>query len=605
MMRLRSLLIASAVAGVAVAAAMPWRLSETTHRLEVAPQIGRIAGLKVEDAGEARFTLLPVPRLEVTGLRLADRDGTSRLDTVKVRARARLLPLLGGRFDVTEVSLLSPRLTLAKGQTALPVLDSLLGTGTSEGRHLLLDRIALIDGSVVEREGETYTETVSALDVLATRSDSTGAVDVDGRMTWRGQPVAVSAKGFDLKAMSGAPTARLRASATMPLGSVDFDGTVLPGATWQAEGTLRLASPAVEKLAAWLSVTLPVPLAGQMTIAAKSTVRADGVALDMARLTVPAGVLEGAVSLRQAEGGTALRGTLASDRLDLSSLLDDMPELRGDDGTWSREPFEPGVLPRGDVDLRISAGRVVFGTTSIGNTALSILSRNGRTDVALAKAEVFRGDLRGRVSLSPSARGIDMKVTASLERADATALLQGLSTTRRLGGAVHASLQAESSGDSILSLMRGVDGKAAVTVRQGDLVGINLPEVLRRVEKRPLLAALDMRGGRTPFEVVNVSFRATRGLVEISDAALLSSAARVTLSGQIGLPERHFLLTGVAQLNDPASDASSLPFDLTGTFDEPLVVPDFRAPIRRAVSAPAAKPEARPDAFVAPAQAPN
>lgn len=157
----------------------------------------------------------------------------------------------------------------------------------------------------------------------------------------------------------------------------------------------------------------------------------------------------------------------------------------------------------------------MLGQTSVGGAAVSVLSRNGRTDVALAKAEVFRGDLRGRLSLSPSVRGIDVKLTGSLERADATALLQGVSATRRMGGAVHVNLQAETSGDSILALMRGVDGKAAVTVRQGDLVGINLPEVLRRVEKRPLLAALDMRGGRTPFDVANASFRATRGVVEV------------------------------------------------------------------------------------------
>ena len=600
MMRIRPLLMVSAGALVAVAAAVPWRLSDKIHRLEVAPQIGRIVGLKVDDAGEARFTLLPVPRLEVSGLRLVDGQGRSRLETVRVRARARLLALLGGRFDVTEVTLLGPRLTLAEGQSAMPVLDSLLGTGTSEGQHLLLDRIAVIDGSVVEREGETFTETVSSLDVLATRADPKGAVDIDGRMTWRGQPVAVTAKGFDLKALSGASTARLRASATTPLGSVDFDGTVLPGPTWQAEGTLRLASPTIEKLAAWLAVPLPVPLAGQLTIAAKSTVRADGVALDTARLTIPAGVLEGAVSVKQTDGGTALRGTLASDRLDLTALVDGIPDLRADDGSWSREPLESGLLPRGDVDLRISAGRIVLGQTSVGNAALSILSRNGRTDVALAKAEVFRGDLRGRVSLAPSARGIDMKVAGSLERADASALLQSVSSTRRLGGAVHASVQAEASGDSIFALMRGLDGKAAVTVRQGDLVGINLPEVLRRVEKRPLLATLDMRGGRTPFDVVNVSVKATRGLVEVTEAALQSSAAKVTLSGQIGLAERHFLLTGVAQLNDAASDASALPFDLSGSFDEPLVVPDFRTPLRRALTTPASKPDARPEAFAAP-----
>jgi AsmA protein len=599
MKRLRPFLIVAAGAAVAVAAAIPWRVSEAIHRLEIAPQIGRIAGLKVMDAGEARFTLLPVPRLEVTGLRLVDADGRSRLETVRVRARARMLALLGGRFDVTEISLFAPRLTLAEGRTALPVVDALLGSGSREGPHLLLDRIAVIDGSVVEREGDTFTETVSSLDVLATRMDSKGAVDVEGRMIWRGQPVAVTAKGFDLKALSGAPSARLRASATTPLGSVDFDGTVLPGAAWQAEGTLRLASPAVERLSTWLSVALPVPLSGQLTLAAKSTVRADGVALDNARLTLAAGVLEGAVSVKRGDGYPALRGTLASDRLDLSALIDDVPDLRADDGSWSRDALDVSVLPRGDVDLRISAGRIVFGQTTVGSAAVSVLSRNGRTDIALAKAEIFRGDLRGRLSLSPSPRGVDVKLGGSLERADAALLLQGLSATRRIGGSVHANLQGEASGNSVYALMRSMDGKAAVTVRQGDLVGINLPEVLRRVEKRPLLAALDMRGGRTPFDVVNIAVKATRGLVDVNEASLQSSAAKVTLTGQIGMPERQFLLTGLAQLSDPSADVAALPFELSGTFDDPLVVPDFRAPIRRVLSTPA-KAEPRPEAFAPP-----
>lgn len=57
------------------------------------------------------------------------------------------------------------------------------------------------------------------------------------------------------------------------------------------------------------------------------------------------------------------------------------------------------------------------------------------------------------------------------------------------------------------------------------------------------------------------------------------------------------MLTGLAQLTDPAAEGSALPFDLTGTFDEPLAIPDRRALIRRAVTAPAAKAEPRPEAF--------
>jgi AsmA protein len=123
-------------------------------------------------------------------------------------------------------------------------------------------------------------------------------------------------------------------------------------------------------------------------------------------------------------------------------------------------------------------------------------------------------------------------------------------------------------------------------VRQGELIGIGLNDALRRVEKRPLSAFLDWKGGRTPFDQAQVSLAIVGGQGEIVDGALSAPHLRAGIQGRVSLVER--AVTIKAQVDPITATPSPTPtivFDVTGGWDDVAVIPDARAMIERSGAA--------------------
>ena len=71
---------------------------------------------------------------------------------------------------------------------------------------------------------------------------------------------------------------------------------------------------------------------------------------------------------------------------------------------------------------------------------------------------------------------------------------------RRLEGRGDIAVALDATGNSVLALTRTLNGTANLIGRQGALVGFNVEQLLRRLERRPLSGTGDFRNGRTPFE---------------------------------------------------------------------------------------------------------
>jgi AsmA protein len=166
-------------------------------------------------------------------------------------------------------------------------------------------------------------------------------------------------------------------------------------------------------------------------------------------------------------------------------------------------------------------------------------------------------------------------------------VIAAMGAARRVTGPVNLSLQLETEGESPMALMRSMDGKVSLSMKQGELLGINLPDLLAKIEKRPLTTAFDVRGGRTPFETAQLSGRISDGVFEIGEGLIQSPAARVTLTGQIGLADRLYAVTGQANAVNGTNGGTgiTLPFEISGALEDPVLMPDARSLIRRSGAA--------------------
>ena len=140
-------------------------------------------------------------------------------------------------------------------------------------------------------------------------------------------------------------------------------------------------------------------------------------------------------------------------------------------------------------------------------------------------------------------------------------------------------------------MTRTLNGSAQMNGRQGAMVGLNVEQLLRRLERRPLSGAGDFRNGRTPFEKLTVDVKIAEGTATVENVHLEGSKVRLGLAGSASIPAREFDLRGVAALASTSSadtpPAFELPFVVQGPWDDPIMLPDTQALMQRS---PAASP---------------
>jgi AsmA protein len=159
---------------------------------------------------------------------------------------------------------------------------------------------------------------------------------------------------------------------------------------------------------------------------------------------------------------------------------------------------------------------------------------------------------------------------------------------RRLEGKGNLALAIEASGASVLALTRTMNGQANLTAHHGALAGLNLEQLLRRLERRPLSGAGDFRSGRTPFDKLNVALKIAQGTATVQDVRMEGSAVKLAVGGSASIPARDLDLKGTATLvSANASDTAAfeLPFVVQGRWEDPIMLPDAQILIRRSGAA--------------------
>jgi AsmA protein len=285
------------------------------------------------------------------------------------------------------------------------------------------------------------------------------------------------------------------------------------------------------------------------------------------------------------DGRQTLQGTLAADELNLTPYVSTVRLLTANERDWSRLPISLDGLSGVDLDLRLSAARITIASAKFGRTAIAANLRRGKFAVTIGESQAFGGILKGTLSLADSERGADFKSQLQFIDIDLESSLREMLHFRRLEGRGDIAVELDASGNSVLALTRTVNGTATLIGRQGALVGLNVEQLLRRLERRPLSGTGDFRVGRTPFEKLTVNLKATQGTVTVEDVRLEGSKVRLGLAGSASIPGRDFDLRGVAALASTTSADTAptfeLPFVVQGSWEDPIMLPDTQALILR------------------------
>lgn len=559
-----------ALAGLA--AAHPWPVGTE----EAVRRVGRelsAYGLSLGAEGPVTLLLLPLPRLDFARTRISGNGPAARPLAEDGRLAIVLDPLglLAGRLGIGSLTLDGARLALDDDARWAGPLRHLAERVRAAGL-VRPHRVVLKDCALV-RPGEAEPE-IRDLDLDLDWPAWGGSLDGKAAFTWRGQRAQASLTDLRPAALADGVASPFAASLTWPGGLLGAEGEARLGPEVTLSGSGRLETRSLPQALAWIGRDAALaPLADAFALEGRFKAEGTAVMLPQLRVRLGQNVLDGAGQASLALPRAAVQATLAAESLNLAPLLGQLLRVLGLDGAG--EPSAALALrpfTGGDLDLRLSAAAARLGPVALEDMAASLLVREGAVEIALNRAAVQGGTVKGRATLASA--GIngsetEVKATGAIDQVDLGGLLADLGTTRWVLGPSQGHFALEGTGRDLAELAARASGRAVLVIDRGAIVGLDLADVIQR-HGGVAAGALARRNGRTPFERAALGLRFADGVGEIAEGTLQASALGASLRGQVSLRDRS--VRARAELHPRGEPARPGPlFDLAGPWDDVAV----------------------------------
>ncbi len=591
--RLGIALLAVIVLGAGGLTAANYLISPEAVRAQALNEIRAVTGLAPTLRGKTTVRLFPTGSVSFDDVLLGRADKPA-LTAARLTARLRFFPLLVGRVEIADVSLVDPTIAIDLapdgGSNWSGLIDALARSQKPDAQRVAaFSEMRIRNGTVVLHDRghklkETFNDVMFSL-AWPSISKSFGAT---GRFVWHDEPLDMNVTLADFAAaLAGKRSGVKLRIAGSPMKAA-FEGNISFKPTLKVDGTFAGDAASLRDTLIWAGQKpLPGGGFGNFAIKAKADVTSGTIGLNNVNVELDGNSAEGVLTFAT-DGRQTLQGTLAADTLDLTPYVSTMKLLAANSRAWNDGAIRLDGLGGTDFDLRLSAAKVILADAKLGRTAVGANLRSGHLTVTIGEAQAFDGVIKGSVSLADFHQGADFKSQLQFSDVDLQQCLGQLFGLRRLEGKGDLSLSVEGTGDSVLGITRTLNGSAGLTGRKGAIVGFDVAELLRRLERRPLSAGSDFRTGRTSYNKIMVGLKIEKGKVSVGQVKIIGPSVNLAMAGSASIPTRELDLTGTAALVEaprPGIAPFSLPFIVQGSWDDPIMLPDAEALIRRSGAA--------------------
>ncbi|MTW16917.1 AsmA family protein [Rhodoplanes serenus] len=476
--------------------------------------------LALDVAGDARLTLWPSTGVTLADVRLRDTVGSDEIARIdRVQAAIGLGDLWGGRLRIAELTLTRPVLrtdplfaraarAAAQRKTRGPggANESLL----PEDAPVSVGTLVIDNGAVVVRDGGETAEI---------RIDQLRAASL---------PAASGRSNLHLDARLGTATVRLTAAADAP--SRLAEGRAVP-----IEATIE--APRLFRTPATLSASL--------------TSAGPVLKLDSLNGLVDQGRLRGAVSVSFAGAKPFVDGSLESERLDLTGLVDAVAgpaatPAAGPRGTpaapatspWSDTPLNLFGLRLVDANLTLSARELAIDKVKIAPATVEATLLDGSLTAKLSPSGLYGGQASGEVTLDRSRDEPTLGLRTSFAQVAALPLLRDAAAFEYVEGRARGSLDVRGQGMSPRRIVASLTGRGDLMLEDGAIRGIDMPAMVRSVLDAILSGWQDKGSGQTRFSTFKASFTVDGGVARTTDVAFAGPYMVMSAAGNVDLRDR-------------------------------------------------------------------
>jgi AsmA protein len=590
--RLEFILLAIVGGGLLVLTTAGYLISADSVRQQVIGEIRAVTGLNPVLRGKASVSLFPTGSVSFADVTLGDAQQPA-LVADRLTARLRFFPLLIGRVEIADVSLDHPRISVELQQNGRSnwsgLMEALTRSQTTVQRLTAFSEMRIDDGTIViEDKARKISETLSGVEFSLAWPSISKSFGATGRFIWRDARMDASMTLVDFPSALAGNRSGLKLRISGAPMKAAFEGAISLKPTLKIEGTLAADATSLRDALAWAGQKpLPGGGFGRFAIKARTNVIGGTISLSSVNVELDGNTAEGVLTFA-ADGRQTLQGTLAVDTLDLTPYVSTVRLLTTNERSWSNGRITLDGLAGLDLDLRLSAANVVVSNAKLGRTAIAANLRGGHLVVTVGEAQAYGGVIKGSMALAEFDQGVDVKSQLQFTDVDLESCLGQLFGLRRLEGKGNITLAVEGSGDSVLAVTRTLNGTANLIGTDGALAGLNVEQLLRRLERRPLSGGGEFRSGRTPYDKITVALKIAQGTVSVDDVTIDGAAVKLALAGTASIPARELDLKGTAALVAPAKPGAApfeLPFIVQGSWDDPIMLPDPEALIRRSGAA--------------------
>lgn len=334
---------------VAAALVVPSVIDWNGYKPEISAEVRKATGRTLEIAGDLEFTILPAPRLRISGARLSNAAGATAAHMAslrELRVSVALLPLLQGDIEIGQVELIDPVIELEKmpnGQmnwVFAPETASSAGSagGTAPPRPAAsaepqedratgpstfrLDALTIQNGTIVYRDKASATlERIEKLTADISAGSLTGPFTFKGGLTARETPLTVTAEIRRL-VENGAVPFRMTLGTPAAQAEIGLSGTITDVETAPSiSAKLDGKGDNLGALLASLSRSTPLAPLGQ-SFAVSATVAGSGEAVTVNDLALRLGVSKATGNIKVAlRDGVRADIALRMKSLDADSLM--------------------------------------------------------------------------------------------------------------------------------------------------------------------------------------------------------------------------------------------------------------------------------------------
>jgi len=616
-MRKAALAVAVVLALLLLAAlALPLFLPLEVYRSQIVSRVSEATGRELRVDGAMSLSVFPRLELELADVGLSGATGGRELEMLRLehlRVALRLRPLLSGQVVVTSLELDRPFIRVAldeEGTSNWSGVGWPGRTGTSAAAaddvsriaeamaRLTLDDVRIVDGTLAwidARRGDALR--ASGIDLHFALPDLDAPFEAEGELVWKEERVsmAIAIERPRLLFEDGATTAS--AILRTDKATLRYAGAVERLDPAAMHGEVDLEVPSLRDLAVWLRgpIETPPDTFGPLSLHGKLRVDGSKLTLDDARIALDAIEAAGALGVEIGGARPHVNGRLGAARLDLRpyfpSAAGDSPGAGKTPREWSDKPIEADGLRDIDATLHLEVGTLDLHRLRVGKAVVDLELKSGRLAIDLREVEFHEGGGTVRLLVDAGTPGeVAIDLEAGLEGVQAGTLLRDTAGSSRLTGRGTIDLDVHARGQTQRDLVRTLQGRGRLDLRDGSIRGINLVAMVMHVASA---FTLGDPSASTEFSSLGGSFRIDGGVLTNGDMQLRSSLLEAAGAGTVDLNRRTVAYRVTPRVLTPlvgqlgfGTPSVAVPVRIRGPWHNLRYEPDLKGMVKLGLQAP-------------------